>query len=240
MRIRKVYAYSVVILLLQALIVATFVVGAGATSSQLVYSEDFEDSSSGWLIYSDEDLDYGYEDGRYTITVRQPNRTQWTWAPLSSWVPADFFIQVVVESSAGAEGRYGILWGTDDDNFYAFWVDNEGGYGLDHYRNGQWQEAAVPRSTSSAIEQAAANQLEVTVEGSSVTLTINGEIIKRLDQPSLGQIGVGLVVYTREPAQEDQISISIQIGPFQMSAPLTSEEEMNVEVYFDDLVVYSE
>lgn len=222
---------------------AAVVVGLGgagvgfAQQGDLVFSDHFSDPASGWLVYEDQTVTCDYADGRYLIAVREVEQAKWVWSPAGPY-PADFTAQVEGWGPTGGEANYGLVWGTDDSNFYLFRIGNDGGYGVDHMAGGQWQAPPLSWQTSRAIKRdGSPNRLGVTVRGKWVTLTVNGEFLRNVAVTNLGPVYVGLAVYFRDVPREGRVDINVSLGPIRIGTTLSSEEAGEVEVHFDDLTI---
>ena len=196
---------------------------AGLDSSSLSYDfelerlplfeDDFSDSQSEWHISSNKEREKAYKDGEYSVIVKKPRWLFRSWAPKASF-PADFYVEVDARQIAGPTGRYGIIWGKDGDNYYAFTISSDGRYRLQKQVNDVWQKDLVPWTHSSTIKQGTrTNHLKLIVIGSSITLIVNETVLTTVEGSSFGPGKVGLIA-----------------GTF---------DEPNVEVRFDNFKIYN-
>ncbi len=164
----------------------------------LLFEDDFSDSDSGWLVYDDPVCEYSYSRGMYVITVKQPQKLRWSWAPKETF-PADFTVEIEAQKSSGPDGTYGIIWGSDEQNFFLFNINTEGWYSVDQMVNGAWQTSPVPSSDHNAINQGTgANHLKLIVKDNSVTLLINDAELRTATTPGFGDGKIALFVSTYE------------------------------------------
>jgi len=163
-----------------------------------VYSDDFEDSSSGWLTERGVNAEYSYRSGEYVIEVKRANWVAWAWAP-TDLVPTDFEAVVEARALSNVPGSYGIVWG-DNDDFYLFEVTTEGRCGIYRSRGGQWQTIVSSR-WNGAIRSRGTNLLLISVSGGTVKFRINGEtaVTRSLARPSSNQVGLLAGTYSQTP-----------------------------------------
>ena len=163
-----------------------------------VYSDDFEDSSSGWLTERGVNAEYSYRSGEYVIKVKRVNWVAWAWAP-TDLVPTDFEAQVETRALSNVPGSYGIVWG-DNDDFYLFEVTTEGRCGIYRSRGGQWQTIVSSR-WNGAIRSGGTNLLLISVSGGTVKFRINGEtaVTRSLARPSSSRVGLLAGTYSQTP-----------------------------------------
>ena len=167
-----------------------FVPGAFA---QDAYYDDFSQSTSGWLVYEDTYARYQYTGGEYVVAMKQPNVARWSWAPTTA-VPSSFLLEVTARAS-GAGGMYGLVWGQDDNNLTALWVSPDGWYAVYPYSAGRWSQALVTPSRHSSIRTgSSSNHFEVTVDGPTVRIAVNGASLTTLSHTSGTISRVGVIV----------------------------------------------
>lgn len=164
----------------------------------LLFDDDFSDADSGWLVYNDPVCEYSYSTGMYLITVKQPQKLRWSWAPNETF-PADFTVEIEAQKSSGPDGSYGIIWGSDEQNFFLFNINTEGWYSVDQMVNGAWQTSVVPSTRHDVINQGGGrNRLKLTAKEDSFTLWVNRIELQTVTAPSFGDGKIAVFVLTYE------------------------------------------
>jgi len=180
------------------------------------FEDDFSDPESGWSSVSDAEREFAYENGEYSMRVRQRDWLLWEWAPPLQFM-ADFTAEVEARSDYGidAERAYGIIWGTTQGNQYLLHLDTTGHYKLSKKINNQWQNDPVPWRKHAAIKPGnSENHIQVVVRGTSVKITVNDQVLEQLAVPSLGPVRVGLFVCTY-----DRSDSHIHFDSFRCASP---------------------
>jgi PKD repeat protein len=163
----------------------------------LLYQDDFSDSSSGWSIGKSSEHEYAYANGEYSITARKRAWKYWAWAPRASFLLTDFLVEVEANPTSGSSGHYGIIWGKDNDNYYVFRVDATGRYKLSKKKDDVWQTAPVKWTSHSVISQGTGrNRLKVMVRDDSITLMVNDVVLSTVSASSFDKGRIGLYAGT--------------------------------------------
>jgi hypothetical protein len=179
---------------------------------QILSQDNFNNSGSGWSVSTNDEREKTYKSGKYSIIVKKPKWLFISWAPRESF-PADFEVKVDARQVAGPTGKYGIIWGKDGDNYYAFTISSDGRYRLLKRVKDVWQTNPVSWTNSPAIKRGTgSNQLKVNVIGNSITLIVNDTVLTTVKGSSFGPGKIGLVG-----------------GSF---------DDTDVEVQFDNLMIY--
>jgi len=179
-----------------------FVVQAGEQQG-LLLSDDFSNSSSGWDIYRDNDVDQGYEDGSYFIEV---SGSGWFLPGLSNRYFDDVIIDVdtVLETPAG-DNSYGVICRSmSDGSLYSFDIDAIGAYSINALIGGQW-ETLTDWVASESINtgEGAKNHMRVSCIGDTLSFSVNGELLTEVQDDSLpnGDIGLSVSTYSQGGAR---------------------------------------
>jgi hypothetical protein len=179
----------------------------------MLFTDDFSDSGSGWDVYNDANGDVSYAGGGYRILVTTTDMMLWG-NPYQSF-QNDVRIKVEAAKSSGPDDNaLGIICRYQDvDNFYMFIISSDGYAGIAMYKNNEFSMlSGESMDLSAAINLGAAtNQIEVTCIGSTLTLLVNGTQAATATDVSFSGGDVGLFA--------------------------KSFSEANVEILFDNLVV---
>lgn len=177
--------------------------GLEATSApdaggEILFQDDFSDPNSGWDRYSNEDTTADYFSGGYHIFVGPENFSAWA-NPYRSFT--DVRIDVDARKIGGNDdNEYGVLCRyQDEDNFYAATISSDGYYGLfGRLNGGDFQmigmESMLP---SEAIRQGEeTNHIRLDCIGFTLSLYVNGELLRAVQDSSLPSGDVGLYAGT--------------------------------------------
>lgn len=157
------------------------------------YADDFSDPSSGWFIYEDSSVNYGYVGGEYQIWVKNPDDGRWVTPGAKA---SDFTVAVSARRTSGNDGPYGILFGISQDWNELYEVSiNEDYYAIWKYDSG-W--SLLTWSPSPAIQTGTAwNRVKVTREGTAISLYINDQFQTTVNDGSFtGFRRIGLSAYS--------------------------------------------
>ena len=171
-----------------------------ATSSTLLYEDDFSDPKSGAVEQSTPQGESYYKDGEFHGVLNL-----WDW---SSWQYRrnagrfkDFIIEEDIRLVSGPKNSsYGLIFrGQDDDNFYRFLVSENGNYVVGARINGQWVD--MPRwMMSEYVEKGySTNHLKVVCKGTQIEVYVNGHHLTTVEDDSFADGYIGGIIYTPEP-----------------------------------------
>ena len=127
------FIFLVTTLLLSALACQAVSSGSGgdvsAQSDNVLFQDDFSDTSSGWDRVSVEDGVTDYADGAYRIFVNTSDSDVWANPGLKF---DDVYVEVDATKIGGADDNdYGVICRYQDgDNFYFFVISSDGYYGV--------------------------------------------------------------------------------------------------------------
>jgi len=161
-------------------------------SGTLLYSDDFFDKASGWKRSSTAEESFAYEEGKYKITVNEPNSISFAYIP-GDLILSDF----VVEGEATFEEyqdvcHMGFTLRYNDGDFYRFLISTNGMYYFGKYDNDEWT-ALIDWHESSALNTGnAKNVLKVVCDGDEFTLYANDILLGSCGDSSLasGEISI--------------------------------------------------
>ncbi|MBN1523080.1 MAG: hypothetical protein JW904_01250 [Spirochaetales bacterium] len=141
------------------------------------------DAAGRWSVEGDEYVMRGIADGAVAASY------------MVGWY-ADFSFQVDFSSNAGSGARTtGIVFGHQDpENYYFFYIDDTGCYGL--IKNVDGYPDQLQSSTVTGYLETGAdvwNTLKVTVEGDVISCQVNGSLLGTWTEPSISAGNIGLV-----------------------------------------------
>jgi hypothetical protein len=163
----------------------------------VLFSDDFSDTSSGW---DQENYDTGLTDyaaGEYQILVNEANYDYWANPGLNL---SDVIIDVDTTRAAGpADNDIGVICRYQDvDNFYAMLISSDGFYAIAKNEgsglSSLGQEQMLP---SDAVNtDSAENHITASCIGQTLTLSVNGVQVAQVTDDSFASGDVGLIAGT--------------------------------------------
>jgi uncharacterized protein YbdZ (MbtH family) len=128
------------------------------------------------------------------------------------WFPANIGESAVVLDvdthvvTAAGESGFGVLCRlTDQENFYAILLNNEGAYSMWRLQDGEWTALTNWSNTSASnTDDEVTNHLQVACVGNTIVIVINGQVVDVVEDDAFSGGDVALVVKTGE-----QIGMSV-------------------------------
>jgi hypothetical protein len=187
-----------------------------APTRQVLFQDDFSNSTSGWPTASDAQKSANYSaDGKYTITVVEVNQDVWAH-PGQSF--SDVSVEVDAAKSSGPDNNgFGVVCRfKDNDNFYYFQVSSDGYQVIGKYENGEnkYLSAEKMQPTDALNAGDATNHVRGDCVGTTLTLYANGQQLSSVTDTSLTIGDVGVIVGTF-----DEPSVSVTFDNFVVYQP---------------------
>ena len=145
--------------------------------------DDFSSDALGWPVFDDGKTIMKYEDGQYSIQIKEPDYVDWAYMPVD-FSPFEFWFNM--KSDAGPQnGTVGVFCQyQDEDNYYYVEFDlGEASYVIGQFVNGEnialtpknaqgqyWQSSSVLNSAPGAV-----NRIGISCYQDFITLFINDE-----------------------------------------------------------------
>ncbi len=170
---------------------------APASSSNILFEDDFSNTSSGWHQMNITEGIADYEDGYYKIIVHAKNTDFWAYPGLNF---EDTIIEVDAATVAGPlDNNLGVICRHQDiKNFYFFIISSDGYYGSGKViENEQTLIAANKMQPSEAITQGySTNHIKAVCDGPHMSLNVNGVQLTAVEDSALTSGDVGLLAGT--------------------------------------------
>lgn len=166
---------------------------------QVLFQDDFSNSSSGWDRVNLEDGVTDYANGIYRMFVSDSDTDIWANPGLNF---TDVQIEVDATKIGGDDNNdFGIICRyTDTENFYFLIISSDGYYGIGKVIDGEQgligSESMPPSEVISKGN--AENHLRADCVGNTLSLYVNGEQLASYDDPDLTSGDVGLIAGTFE------------------------------------------
>jgi serine/threonine protein kinase len=175
-----------------------------AQSGDLIFAEYFDSDTNGWATgqfeneYSQNEVTI--VDGRYTLQVNSKEP-----AFIEKNLPNRRFSNFILtlEATPGDDAEYysyGIAFRENSDGYtYTFEIGNDGLYAIFLY-NGEWK-TLKDWSSNDAIEPGQTNEITVVAKGNNFTFFVNEKEMTTLEDDTLAEGEIGLVVEVFETGQ---------------------------------------
>ena len=164
--------------------------------ANILYQEDFKNSTSGWPEEAFDNYFIGYHGpDYYHVQVLSPNyKTLVSTPDKSKYEDVTIDLEVFTEGAADGDFRYGLVFRRSGDQYYAFTISP---------RTRTWY---LLKSSSNALEVLkegtndsiqgldAADMLRVDAKGSTIFLHINDQLVDQINDPDYVDGEVGLYV----------------------------------------------
>jgi hypothetical protein len=174
-------------------------------SENVLYSDNFSKTTSGWDQKDDSDGITGYANSGYRIFVNKP---KWLlWANPSKSFNEDLVIDVDATKSAGPEdNEFGVICGYQDaKNFYLFKISSDGYAQIAKYVNDEY--VGISGDQMDQVEGInpgeTTNHIQAKCAGDTLTLSVNGKGVLTASDPSPKWGDVGLYAGTFDTAGTD-------------------------------------
>jgi hypothetical protein len=191
---RNLYLSLMVAILAMAALACSFSDGAESTTTDVLFSDDFSDTSSGWDRVNVSEGITDYADGVYRIFVNTDNTDYWANPGLNF---TDTIIEVEATKVDGPDDNdFGLICRHQNtENFYIFIISSDGYYGILRVINGEQNLLGISEMAfSEAIKTGnETNIIRADCIGSALTLYANGTQLITIDDSSLESGDVGLL-----------------------------------------------
>jgi len=164
---------------------------ASVKSGDVIYTDEFEDNTTGWARLSNENGIMDYDCGGYRILVRQPKFNLWS-------IPKKVFNDVRVEAdviklNGPDENRMGLICRYQHGDYYFFAISNDGYYVIGKFIGGLTLLLGQSEmQASDVVQKGTMNHLRADCVGDTLTFYINYNQVASAtdaDLPS-GDVGV--------------------------------------------------
>lgn len=179
--------------------------GGGGQQSNILFSDDFSSTNSGWDRVQEDDVVTDYANGGYRIYVNEVNYDM--WANPSKSFPGDVRIEVDATKSGGPDDNdFGLICRYQDvDNFYFFMISSDGYAAIGKYEGGSQQFISSDnmQKVDGITPGAATNHIRADCIGSELKLYVNGNLVATATDSSFTSGDVGLMAGTFDTAGTD-------------------------------------
>ena len=192
----------------------------------LIYSDDFNDSETGWGEVFEPDTVRQYGGSQYHIIAKEINT--FTWSKLGRDF-TDFVLEIDATQDQGpSNNSYGVLFRSEDDeHFYRFGISGDGFYFLDKFVSDGWV-TIIDWTESPYINRGqASNRLRATCTGSQITLHVNDQHLANITDDSYdhGDIGLFAASFAEPNVHITFDNLKVWAAKGTLAVPLTPASE---------------
>lgn len=169
--------------------------GGGGQQSNILFSDDFSNTGSGWDQRQDTNYVSDYANGGYRLYVNDTNYD--IWANPSKSFPGDVRVEVDATKAGGPDDNdFGLICRYQDiDNFYFFMISSDGYAAIGKYEGGSQQLISSDnmQKVDGITPGAATNHIRADCIGSELKLYVNGKLVVTATDSSFTSGDVGLM-----------------------------------------------
>lgn len=177
---------------------------------KLAFYDSFDDNGSGWRTGKDDSSQFSHSDVevedhvyRWTAKARQ-GFVSWGEPRTAPSSVTDFYVEVDGKLESGEESSgYGLVARVSAQTFYAFEINEQGGWGIAVLKEGIWN--AISGGRSAQIVKGG-NHLAVKGIGKDFIFYVNGMQIARASDERVDRGGVGVIMDMSFGGAESTIS----------------------------------
>ena len=183
---------SFVVLLLASCASLPIPVVSTANPGDVLYQEQFENNTTGWVRISNDNGIMDYDGGGYRILVRQPRLNVWSTSEKDF---ADVRVEAdVIKLNGPDENRMGLICRYQAGDYYFFVISNDGFYVIGKFIGGLTLLLGQSEmQASDAIQAGSMNHLRADCIGDKLTFYINFTEVASVTDPDFPRGDVGLV-----------------------------------------------
>ena len=192
---------------------------------QILLTDDFEDSASGWETYEDETGHAGYSNGGYLVESTQSGKTMWGTAGVEF---SDIRIDVETETLSAPENGNN-AFGIDcriqsNGDGYSFHISSDGWFTILKFENKQSITLYDWTQTDAVQQGLTKNQLAAICQGNRLSFEVNGILLAEISDSSFssGDIALSASTFEADPTSVRFDDIVVQRLE---NAPLSGENE---------------
>ena len=210
---KNLHKFILILIVLLAAGLACQVPGLGEPADpDVLFRDDFSDTSGGWAEQRDSEGITDYEQDGYRIKVDKANWYFWTNPGLSL---SDVVIEVDITKLGGPEdNEFGVICRyVDPQNFYYFTLSSDGFYGISKFINDDLSLIGTENlEFSEAINQGeATNHLRAECVGATLRLYANEQLLVEATDSDLTSGDIGLIAGTFDEPGTDVLFDNLEV-----------------------------
>ena len=167
-------------------------------AGDLLYSDDFSSSKSGWYTSSSGDFMALYKNGKYHLTQVSPNVWGRAFSP-DRLNFSDFILEIEATKEAGPDDNvFGVIVREiNSSNYYAYLLSSDGYYQVAKLQNNSWPYASAWEKSSAIKTGNATNLVKVVCNGDKQSFYANGIKLTDYSDSSFAYGHIGLYAGTQ-------------------------------------------
>ncbi|HET90555.1 MAG TPA: hypothetical protein ENN99_07440 [Chloroflexi bacterium] len=178
--------------------------GAEPTPTEIIFQDDFSNSSSGWEVGNYDDGSVGYKEGAYFVTSTRTDFVMWGVANRSFDNCVIELDTTQVAAGPDHDNAYGVVCREqgNGDGYYLR-ISGDGFYSIAKAEGGVF-EALVDWTESSAIKKGnATNRLRIECAGSTLAMYVDGRKLEEVQDSTFaaGDIALTATTYENNPTE---------------------------------------
>jgi dipeptidyl aminopeptidase/acylaminoacyl peptidase len=179
---------------------------------EYLFQDDFGNLDSGWEEADDDVVVYQYSDGGYQMKLKQPNYYAWSFSPTGRNYK-DIALEVDATKIAGVNNtKFGFIARfVDRDNFYIFFVSNNGIATIMKKVDGDYRELKSDRIDGVKSNQL--NHIAAICKGEDLELYVNGDLVLSDSDSDFAKGEVGLIIGSGNIGTSDVLFDNFVIRP---------------------------
>ncbi|MBI5033545.1 MAG: serine/threonine protein kinase [Chloroflexi bacterium] len=160
---------------------------------QIVFFDNFENQRMGWAM----EENTKYENGEYHISLAVTNTLQFAYAK-----SGEFGTRYRVETharrlSTDTDNDYGLIFARQDPVYFIFRITDTGTFRVSKKNDTQWSHLTAWTNTS-LVKSGGLNAIGLRVEGTRMTVCLNGQALTTLSDPDLKAGRTGMLAGTTD------------------------------------------
>jgi hypothetical protein len=167
-------------------------------AGNLLYSDDFSSSKSGWTTSSTGDFIAAYKNGKYHLTEVPPNIWGRAFSP-DRLNFSSFILEIEATKEVGPDDNiFGVMVREiNSSNYYAFLLSSDGYYQVDKLQNDSWAYVSDWAKSSAIKTGNAMNLIKVVCNGDKLSFYANGVKLTDYSDSSFAYGHLGLYTGTQ-------------------------------------------
>jgi hypothetical protein len=167
-------------------------------AGDLLYSDDFSSSKSGWYTSGSGDFMAVYKNGKYHLTEVSPNVWGRSFSP-DRLNFSDFVLEIEATKEAGPDDNaFGVIVREiDSSNYYAFLLSSDGYYQVAKLQNNSWTYVSDWAKSSAVKTGNATNLIKVVCNRDKQSFYANGVKLTDYSDSSFAYGHIGLYAGTQ-------------------------------------------
>ncbi len=179
--------------------------GEGVGSGEVIFSDDFSNETTGWEQGEYETGTVAYESGVYSVVSFGNGETMWG---ISNRNFGDVLVEVQaqqVRAPTNDNNDYGVMCRVQENNdAYFLLISGDGFYSILLRADGQFSQLVDWTLTDRLNMGNATNQISAECNGSSLSLTVNGNLLAATEDSTFSTGDIALTATSYE-AQETEV-----------------------------------